>query len=137
MKIVFKSENGYCPSWTHDGILYYLYEDYDGTWTLKSRKLGFVKKDRFYGKGIHRIYPSEILARYFKDKTDVKCERHGNYTFYFWKGKQYATDGNIITVKYRDKYERPSFDTYLDCLNDAKGYLSEKYSDGQMKLELN
>lgn len=102
----------------------------------QKQEVGVCKKDRFYGKGIHKIYPSALLARYFKGKEDVKCERSGNYTFYFWKGKQYATDGNIITVKYQDKYERPSFDTYLDCLNDAKEYLSEKYSDGQMKLDL-
>jgi len=137
MRIAFHSENGCCPCWIHEGIMYYLYEDYDGTWTLKSRRIGFVKKDRFYGKGIRKIHPSALLERYFKTKTGVKHERRGGYTFYFWEDKQYATDGQIITIKYQERYERPSFDTYLNCLNDAKEYLADKYSDGQMKLELN
>lgn len=137
MKITFRSENGCCPSWTHDGIMYYLYEDYDGTWTLKSRKLGFVKKDRFYGKSPHKIYPSALLKRYFKEKTDVKLEYRGKYTFYFWNGKQYATDGEIITVKYQEIFERPLFDSYLDCMRDAKEYLQDKYSYEQLSLELN
>lgn len=137
MKITFKSENGHCPSWTHDGINYFIYEDYDGTWTLKSKRLGFVKKDRFYGSGIHKIHPSSLLNRYFKKKTGVKYERKGHYEFYYWNGKQYATDGNIITVTHQVACERPYFSSYFECLKDAKEYLADKYADGQLKRELN
>ena len=41
------------------------------------------------------------------------------------------TDGETISIMYEPNYERPSFDTYLECLRDAKEYLSEKYNDGQ------
>ena len=135
MKITFNSKNGCCPSWTHNGVKYYLYEDeYDGSWTLKSKRLGFVVKDRFYGTGIDRIYPTELLKRYFKTKDDVKCERRGSYTFYYWKDKMYATDGEIITVQYQERCERFPFDSYLECLRDAKKYLSEKYAEKQIRL---
>lgn len=134
MKITFKSKNGCCPEWEHDGIMYYLFEDYyDGTWTLMSRKIGFLKKDKFYGKGLHRIHPELVLERFFKDKEHVRYEKRGKYHFWHWDGKQFATDGEIITVKFDSKYERPSFGTYLECLNDAKEYLSQKY-DGQLSL---
>lgn len=134
MKITFKSENGYCPAWEHDGITYFLYEDYDGTWTLKSRKHGFVAKTRFYKKGNFKVYPSALLHRYFKDKKNVKYERSGHYQFWYWSGMIYATNGEKIIIKYQAKFERPSFDNYLDCLRDAKEYLQEKYADGQMNL---
>ena len=96
-----------------------------------------VKKDRFYGSGIHKIHPSFLLNRYFKNKTGVKYERFKQYEFYYWNGKQYATDGNIITVMYQYVYERPYFTSYLECLKDAKEYLLDKYADVQLELELN
>ncbi len=55
-------------------------------------------------------------------------------SLWFWDGKQFATDGKIIVMRYQSKYERPSFGTYLECLRDAKGYLSQKYDDKQLSL---
>lgn len=129
MNIAFKSENGYCPSWKHDGITYFLYEDYDGTWTLKSRKLGCVEKTRF-----KKVSPYAVLHRFFKNKKNVRYERKGYYDFWYWDGKIFGTDGEKIVVKYQDVFERPSFNSYLECLKDAKEYLQEKYADGQMSL---
>lgn len=135
MKITFKSQNGCCPEWNHDGIKYYLFEDYDGTWALMSQKIGFLRKDRFYGKGLNKISPVSLLKRFFKNKDNVRYEvKSGGYHFWHWKGKQFATNGEIITVKYESRYERLPFDTYLECLRDAKEYLAEKYKDGQLSL---
>lgn len=132
MKIAFKRRNGCCPGWEYDGIWYYLFEDYDGSWTLMSRKKGFLKKDQFYGSWPHRIYPEALLRRFFRNKKSVKYEKKGRYSFWFWEGKQFATDGEIITVRYADRYERPSFDSYRECLKDAKEYLSQKYDREQV-----
>ena len=134
MKIVFKAQNGFCPKWEHDGTIYYLFEDYDGTWTLMSKKIGFLKKDKFYGKGTHRIHPGSLLKRFFKNKQHVRHEVDGKYSFYLWDGKRFVTDGETIAIMYIEQYERPSFDTYLECLHDAKEYLSKKYNDGQLSL---
>jgi len=134
MKIAFQAKNGYCPEWTHDGVKYYLYEDSEG-WSLMSKKIGFLKKDRFYKKGIKRVYPSSLLKRFFKNKKNVKYKKHQNYEFYYWQGKQFATDGKDITVQYECNYERYTCASYMDCLKDAKQYLEEKYfGDGQMSL---
>lgn len=138
MKIVFNSKNGHCPKWEHDGIMNYLYEDYDG-WTLMSKKIGFMEKTRFYRSedGLHNVHPISLLNRFFKGKSNVRDEKSGHYHFYHWDGKLFSTDGNRITIQYESKYERPSFDTYLECLKDAKEYLQEKYSDEQLVLQLN
>lgn len=139
MKIVFKSENGFCPMWEHNGIRYFLYEDYDGSWTLKSKKLGYKKKSRFYrsDNGLHCVHPITLLERYFKRKSNVRYEKKGYYHFWYWQGKVFITNGIEIVIQYQEKYERPSFGTYLECLKDAKEYLQEKYSDGQLVLQLN
>lgn len=100
-----------------------------------SRRRGFIKKDKFYRKGTFRVHPLTLLERYFEGKTDVKHVKDGRYHFYYWKDKQYATDGDVITVKYQEKYERPSFETYLECLSDAKQYLAKKYDDSQLSIE--
>ncbi len=134
MKIKFKAKNGFCPEWVHDGISYYLFEDYDGTWTLMSQKVGVLKKDRFYGEGPKSIHPATVLERFFRGKENVQHERRGRLSLWFWDGKQFATDGKIIVMRYQSKYERPSFGTYLECLRDAKGYLSQKYDDKQLSL---
>lgn len=134
MKITFRSENGSCPKWEHDGTEYYLLEDYDGTWSLMSQKIGFWEKNRFYGKGRKHIYPEALLARFFKGKKNVRFERNMNTSFWIWNGKRFATDGEKIAIMYEKEYERPSFGTYLECLKDAKKYLSEKYNDGQLSL---
>lgn len=137
MKIVFKSENGFCPKWEHDGIMYYLYEDYDG-WTLMSKKIGFKEKTKFFKSenGLYSVHPISLLDRFFKRKSNVRYEKSGHYHFYYWDGKLFSTDGNRIAIQYESKYERPSFDTYLECLKDAKEYLQEKYADGQLVLKL-
>lgn len=136
MKITFKSKDGSCPEWVHDGITYYLFEDYDGdgTWTLMSQKIGFLKKDKFYGEGPNSIHPAAVLERFFKGKENVRYERRGRLSIWFWDGKEFATDGNSIVIIYQSAYERPSFGTYLECLRDAKEYLSKKYDDGQLSL---
>lgn len=133
MKIAFKRRDGHCPEWEYDGIRYYLFEDYDGSWTLMSRKKGFLKKNRFYGSVLYRIHPQALLERFFRNKKFVKHEKKGRYSFWFWEGKQFATDGEIITVRYEDRYERPSFDSYWECLKDAKEYLSQKYDREQAR----
>lgn len=139
MKIVFKSEKGFCPMWEHNGIRYFLYEDYDGSWTLKSQKLGYKRKSRFYASDdeLHRVHPISLLERYFMSKSNVRYEKDGYYHFWYWQGKVFITNGTEIVIRYQENYERPSFDTYLECLKDAKEYLQEKYSDGQLVLQLN
>jgi len=134
MKIAFKSENGSCPKWEHDNIVYFLYEDTDGTWTLKSQKKGCRRKTHFYKKGSFKVYPTELLKRFFKNKKNVKERHSDNYHFYYWNGMIFATDGKEISVHYVDIWERPSFNSYLECLHDAKEYLSQKYSDRQISL---
>ena len=135
MKITFKSQNGCCPQWEHEGIRYYLYEDYDGSWTLMSKRIGFKIKNRFCkGKYGQRISPYTLLDRFFRNKNNVREKSSFHYKFYYWKGIQFATDGKDITIQYESSYERPSFDNYLDCLADAKAYLEEKYEIKQMSL---
>ena len=99
-----------------------------------SRKTGFLKKERFYGEGLHRIHPETLLERFFREKEHVRHERAGRFSFWFWDGKQFVTDGETIAIMYEKKYERPSFDTYMECLRDAKEYLFEKYDDRQLSL---
>ena len=134
MKITFKAKNGSCPEWVHDGTRYYLFEDYygDGSWTLMSQKIGFLKKERFYGEGPHRIHPETLLERFFSGKENIRHERMRGPVY--WNGKEFATDGESIAIAYESKYERPSFDTYLECLRDAKEYLSEQYDSRQLSL---
>lgn len=136
MKITFKAKNGSCPEWVHDGTRYYLFEDYygDGSWTLMSQKIGFLKKERFYGEGPHRIHPETLLERFFSGKENIRHERMRGLSVWYWNGKEFATDGESIAIAYESKYERPSFDTYLECLRDAKEYLSEQYDSRQLSL---
>ena len=105
MKISFRTENGSCPKWEHEGLRYYLFEDYygDGSWTLMSQKIGFLKKDRFYGEGPKRIHPRALLERFFKEKS-VRYERSGEYSFWIWNGRRFVTDGKTIMIMYEKKY---------------------------------
>ena len=110
MKISFRAENGFCPKWEHEGMRYYLFEDYygDGSWTLMSQKIGFLKKDRFYGEGLKRIHPGALLKRFFKEKKCARHERSGEFSFWIWNGKRFMTDGETISIMYEPNYERPS-----------------------------
>ncbi len=139
MNITFKSENGSCPKFIHNGTIFYLLEEKDSfgemSWVLKSKKIGFIEKTP------KKVCTYSLLKRFFKNKTygvynkpAYKVIQKGDYTFYYWHGKQIATDGRVITIQYESKYERPYFNSYAECLANAKEYISKTYMNEQLNL---
>lgn len=121
MKVVFKSENGFSPKFTYNGTRFYLLEEEDiygeTNWALKSQKVGFSKKKV-------KVNPYRLLNKFFKNKK-FRLESRYHYRFYYYKGKVIATDGEIITIKWDSNYERPYFNSYIECLQDAKEYIQK------------
>lgn len=134
MKITFKAENGCCPKFDYNGVRFYILEEENWcgkiAWVLKSKRIGFLEKRP---KKTNPFYTYKVLARFFRNK---KCtmKNSGDFRFYFWQGKQIATDGRVITIQYESNYERPYFDNYVDCLADAKEYIIKTYMDEQLSF---
>lgn len=130
MEIIFKHKNGCCPEFIYNGMKFYLLEEPDVfneiKWVLLSRKAGFSKRTP-------KVNPYALLRRFFEDKRYRLVEKR-HYRFYYWKGMQIATDGEIITIRHDYRHERPYFSNYIDCLNDAKAYIKEEYMDKQLTL---
>jgi hypothetical protein len=117
MNIAFKSENGSCPSFTHECIRYYINDvNYRGEreYQLFSKKLD-RKEIVFSCREELKDYLDEQSALYF-------CSSN-SFIGYENKTHLFKIEGLKVTVSNKEKAVGYSYERYADCLKRAKEFL--------------
>ena len=133
MNITFTAKNGFCPTFIYGDAIYVLREHQEGVWQLMSKKIGHVRKSRFYKSDRVNIQPREVLDRYFRNKKGYRYDRTGEYSTYYWNGLMYMASNTGIVVLYEEKPIGGIMDSYRECLEFAKKYLGRIIEEQEKK----
>ena len=147
MKYAFRSENGSCPKHTAFGREYYIQDRYCGgdkyEYVLMSRPAEKPKAKHFKNKNemvsnlLGTVITDEIAANLLLSQMTVyQCV---SFRMLEQNGKKYVWDDtkNELRKCTEPKQETGYCDTYLECLNMAKGILEkeeQEYSELQLSL---
>ena len=127
--ITFHSKDGLCPYFICNGLKFFIQDekDYSGNWVYNLQVKQIESETiNFYNEKQVELYLKENHARlinYFQKKS-----------LYENSARSFVVKGNQVIKLGFIKQLTLNYDSYSECLKDAKEYIQENYFDKQLSL---